>query len=119
MDFVTYGQWCANKLDAAIEQGLELEVPCTTCDGEGVVTCRHCEHQHDCKECGGSGLEDILTSEIKPESATKIFKINDYFNEMIETFKFLAFVKNKPLIDVVGPFIVYYRKEFQRWGGTW
>lgn len=119
MDFVTFEQWCANQLETAIEQGLELAVPCAACNGKGAIECSCCKRSGDCDDCGGMGTDDVIASEIKPEQAINIFKVKDYFKDMIETFNQLAYSQNKPLIDVIGPFIVYYRKAFQKWGKSW
>jgi hypothetical protein len=28
---------------------------CTDCDGQGLITCYHCNHPHDCDKCSGDG----------------------------------------------------------------
>lgn len=116
MDFVTFEQWCAWRLASAIEQGLELEIRCDTCNGTGEAYCRNCDQPHDCHCCEGRGELCTDPATIKTEDSIKVFNVEDYFSDMIKTFNQLAYSQNKPLIDVVGPFIVYYRKAFEKWG---
>lgn len=111
MQFATYDQWCENQVLTALESGEPVQLKCSECQGDGQVEC-NMGHEHDCGECDGLGYietneHDELTAVLKNFKPRK----SDYFESMINTFKLYSSSVNKPLIDVIGPFIKYWNIE--------
>lgn len=46
---------------------------CNECEGEGVVTCSHCDSEHDCKKCDGTGEVKSNELELSGENNCTIF----------------------------------------------
>lgn len=115
MEFATFEVWKEHQVLNAIESGGSIKLTCGECRGDGLVEC-DMGHQHDCPECDGEGFinsddETELSEIIKSYKP----KRGDYFNSMINTFELLALKTNKPIIDIVGPFIKYWDKEKWRY----
>lgn len=54
---------CGEQLPVCESCGPESEgrVDCDTCDGDGEITCDHCNHSHECEDCDGFGEYDCDT----------------------------------------------------------
>lgn len=118
MQFVTYDQWRINRYQQMVDSGGHIKLDCPDCDASGATECRCCGHDSDCETCDGDGYLSEQVNAVSEDEIKKLYKPNgyEYFENMVETFSDLAQLQHKPLIDVIGPFIYYYRKNQHNMG---
>lgn len=81
--YATFEQW--RQAWRAELLGKRIEIPCSSCDGDGVKECSECNHESDCSACEGEGREVIQS--FNDHSPSGFLNISAYVSEIWRDFQ--------------------------------